>query len=476
MNFKILSTIASRAGLANQLGQSFDGKRDLYNSCGYPKNLTYDQYRDVFDRGDLGKTIVSAYPVATWVRNPIIRENEKVENDSTAFEQDWKNLLQNVPVFSYLQRADVLCGIGSFGVLFLGFDDGLDFAQPCTRARNLLYMKPLAEGSVNIVSYDEDTSSPRYGLPVLYDLTFGQLPKNTQISGSNVVSSVQKRVHWTRVLHLADNQDESDVFGVPRLQPLYNRLFDCQKILGCSAEMFWQGAFQGLSFEADSESELINKAALEEEIQKYVHGLQRYMQLQGIKTNVLHSTVAPPGDHIKIQLQFISAATRIPLRVLTGSERGELSSVQDENNWKDRIEERRNRFATDNVIKPFVKRLVDVGVLTTPKNGEYSYFIEWNDVSSTTQKQQMEIARMVTDAIRMYVESRSFLLIPPEQYLEKVMKFPPEVIKQFSEGGFNTDQLLDEMKKVPAQGPSGTVPPADEKAQVKPVEGKQRIV
>jgi methionyl-tRNA formyltransferase len=58
--------------------------------------------------------------------------------------------------------------------------------------------------------------------------------------------------------------------------------------------------------------------------------MERYIKTQGIDIQSLSSPVANPADHVAVQLQFISGITRIPLRILTGSERGELASVQDE--------------------------------------------------------------------------------------------------------------------------------------------------
>lgn len=432
------SIIGSRGELARTLGLSFAGKRDIYESCGYPKTLSYQDYRNVYDRGDIGKTVIAAYPDATWVHPPVVRETEEVNPEDTPFEKKWKDICINLPIYTYINRADTLCGIGSYGALFLGFDDGKEFDKPVVKAKNLRYLRPLSEISVAIDTYNTDRYSSRFGLPEMYNITFNSVVQSsTGQSASNVQSF---KVHWTRILHIADNKDESDVFGVPRLQPVYNRLYDCMKVLSCSSEMFWQGAFQGLAFEADAESQVVDPVALEAEIQKYVHGLQRYMQLQGITTKPLSSPVANPKAHIDAQLLFISATTRIPLRVLTGSERGELSSVQDENNWKDRLEERRLRFATDDIMKPLLNRLVEVGVLPSPKLGIGRYYIEWSSVSSTTYKQQMETSRIITDALRIYVKEKVYLIIKPDQYLEKVMKFDPEQIKLF--GTKNAEEIV----------------------------------
>lgn len=425
-----LSAITSRLALANGLGLSFtDNKRDVYKSCGYKKVLTYDDYRMQYDREDIGRTIITAFANATWKVAPEISENEKIEEDSTKFEKDWNSLLKKLPVFTYLNRADCLCGIGSYGVIFLGVNDGKDFIEPVESASELVYMRTLSEGSVTIDKLNEDMNNERFGQPEYYQVTFGNMGGSTQTEQFN--STVTKRVHWSRIVHIADNKDESDIYGVPRLQPVYNRLYDCHKVLGCSAEMFWLGAFQGLAFEADAEATDIDTTALAESIEKYVHGLQRYMALQGVKTKQLAPAVSSPKTHIEVQLQFISAFSRIPVRILTGSERGELASSQDSSEWDDRVEERRNRFVTDEILKPFINRLIDFGVLSEPKKEKYDYMIKWPNIDAPSEKDKIELAKLKTEAMKIYLDGGVDALIPYEHYLEKEMGYTEDEITEF---------------------------------------------
>jgi len=306
----------------------------------------------------------------------------------------------------------------------MAFDDNRPLDTPVTNRKNtLLFVRPFSQGSVQIQAYDDNKYSPRYGMPTMYGVQMSL--GHSDLEAIQTPTTYDTLIHWSRVIHIADNKDESEVFGVPRLKPLYNRLFDLQKVLGCSGEMFWQGAFQGLAFKADKDATIINKEQMEEDIQKYVHGMERYIKTQGIDIQSLSSPVANPADHVAVQLQFISGITRIPLRILIGSERGELASVQDEYNWKARVEERRKRFATDEIMKPLLTRLINFGVLTKPSKG---FYLEWTDISATTRKQQMETARIVADCIRMYVESGAFKLMEPEKFFEKILGYTREEV------------------------------------------------
>ena len=70
---------------------------------------------------------------------------------------------------SILARADVLSGIGRFGIILIGVDDGLDLSEPVEgmdmkgnkrlgneneKIRNLLFLRPFQESVVSIESVE----------------------------------------------------------------------------------------------------------------------------------------------------------------------------------------------------------------------------------------------------------------------------------------------------------------------------------
>jgi len=415
---QLTSVIASRATLASQLGESFDGDRELYTSCGYPFTITFSRYKGRFTRQDIAKRIVSAYPDATWRGAPDVYETE--DEKETEFEKAWDLLLKDVPVYHYLNRVDKITGIGRYGVLLMGFDDGKPMDQPVEDAKELLYLQPYAENHATIDMIVTDRKDKRYGLPMYYKLQMGVANVN---SGGKTSTTQQERVHWSRVLHIAEGCTESDVYGTPRLECVYNRLQDIETITGGSAEMFWRGGFPGMSLEADAGTALQGTAALEDEIEAYMHGLTRVLRLQGIKANQLDTQVANPKFHIEIQLQLISGATGIPVRILTGSERGELASTQDKGNWDNRVDERRKDFAGPSILTPLIDRLIEVGVLPKPKDG---YIVEWPDIGALDDKEKAEIAKNLTEAMSKYMESGASAIMPPQVFLVSILGYTDE--------------------------------------------------
>ena len=216
------SILGARAALAAMMGVIFNGQRDIYEAAGYAKTLTYLDYCGVYRRQDIARRIVSAVPSETWRLDPTILDgNDETDGaDDTEFAaavqelaavgQPGQFLLDQPGLFQVLHRLDRVAGIGCYGVLFLGLNDGQTIDQPlkqgaCRGVSDLLYMTVYGEGNARIEQYDDDPASPRYGLPLYYTL-----------STRTNAGQLQKRVHWTRCIHVAEGVDDDDVFGTPR--------------------------------------------------------------------------------------------------------------------------------------------------------------------------------------------------------------------------------------------------------------------
>src|SRR5690606_18105798 len=85
---------------------------------------------------------------------------------------------------------------------------------PTGKRLELLYLKAYDESLVEISSYESDISNPRYGLPIMYRVTLND-PRLSSAGGAGLEATTRD-IHWTRVIHIADNRMSSDVFGVPR--------------------------------------------------------------------------------------------------------------------------------------------------------------------------------------------------------------------------------------------------------------------
>ena len=424
------SALLARKVWSDLLGQTFGGDRDIYKEAGWKRNPTTADYRMRFERQDIAGTLIAAYPDATWREPPAVLEDDTDED--TPFEAAFKEHAELVNLWQHLCRVDIMAGVGQYAVLLLGLDDVKDvagMAKEAKRAAKVLYLQPFFEEDAEIMSWVENAADPRYGLPLTYRLT-------SRVGGQTGAATTKQTklvVHASRVIHVAEGCMSSDVFGTPRLQRVFNRLEDVEKILGASAEGYWKNAFPGRAFVKDADADFGDtEAEMEQEIEEYYHGLTRWMRLSGMKVETLTSELNDPKPSFEIQIAMLSAASRIPQRILLGSERGELASSQDESAWLSRVDERRKRFAWPLLLRPYVQKLIDLGILPKP----VKFDCEWEDITALSEQEQAEVAVKKTTALKAYSDAMANggdLVIPPFYFLTDVMGIDDERAREYEQ-------------------------------------------
>lgn len=359
---RALGAMFQRTGLMSQLGLGFGGTRDYYTTFGYQKLLKPADLFAKYIRQDVAETIVNAPANALWTNPPIVQADD-------AFMKAWEELLGHTDVWKVLNRADKMTGYGRFSAIVVGTDKSKASTPSVQR---LLYMQPYSELSTTVEKLDNNTASPRFGLPTEYKIT----PQNAAIERVNVTSAVALRpftASHENVIHIVDRVVEDNVYGTPALFGVYNLLDDLLKVAGGTAEVYWLTANRGMQLDIDKEMELTedDRDALVDEVEQYVHGLSRVLRTRGVKVNELGSDTPSPQQTFEMLLALISAKTRIPKRILVGSEAGQLASEQDRANWAERIGERRKDFGEPNALTPLIRKLVDLNVLPQPENLNY---------------------------------------------------------------------------------------------------------
>ncbi len=473
----LTSMVVARASLAAKLGMQYGTDRDLYEALGYKKDLDWQDYWSKYKRHDIAKAIIDRPVRATWQGQLELIESEDAQR--TPFEQAWKDLNKQLKLRSLLSRVDRLTGIGRYGVLLLGLDDVSNqegFIKPVKlptekEPRKLIYVKPFGEDSAKIDTYESNPSNPRYGLPLTYSIQV----QDVASGASSVI-----KVHSSRCIHILDDHLESEVFGVPRLEAVYNRLMDIEKLVGGDAEMFWRGARPGFQGKVDPEYQMTQatKEDLQDQINEYEHNLRRILINEGVDLQALAQQIADPKPHFDVEIACISAVTGIPQRILSGSERGELASTQDTGEWKTYVQSRREDHAEPHIIQPFVDRLLELGILPEPESGDYS--VDWLDLFSISEKERVEIGKARANAIREYTTNpMAQSVIPAEAFFEYCLGFSQGQIdytKKLVGQGISEEQKslvkeLDDLIPKP-EVPEGRPMPGNKPAPKKPVPAK----
>jgi hypothetical protein len=74
------------------------------------------------------------------------------------------------------------------------------------------------------------------------------------------------------------------------------------------------------------------------------------------------------------------------------------------------------------VIRVFIERLMGLGILPTVED----FKIVWPDLSTPSDKDKAEVAKLKTEAMAKYVQAEVDGLIAPKQYLMMVLGFSEE--------------------------------------------------
>jgi len=412
---KIASAIATRASITQRLGKQYDDDRALYDALGYTLDPTQNAYMGKYRRQDIAKAVIDAPVDESWREPPTLTESDK---DDTPFVADWNRVVKEVRVYRDLSRVDRLCRINQYAVLLCGYDDKAELDQPVVRAKNLLYLQPYSQLNAAIDSLVGDPKDKRYGLPEMYSIKM----RGTALDSTGM----SKKVHWSRIIHVAEDLLESNTHGLPILESVFNRLDDLEKIVGGAGEMFWRGAFPGYQFTNRPDAVITqSEDDIEDEIEEYLHDLKRYLLLENMDIKSLAQQVADPKPTFDVIVTLIAAACRMPVRILLGSERGELASSQDERSWLKKIGSRRIRHCEPTLVRALADRLVLYGVIRKPMSDDYT--VDWPSLMANTDSEKAEIGERKAKAIKAYVETPGAEnIVPASMFRRDILGFTVE--------------------------------------------------
>lgn len=518
--------------------QFTDPRRNINYECGYPESTSYagEQYQELFDRFHIANRVVSLMPSEAWQVQPKVYEDESASN-VTEFEQAWDDLGKQLkadsfyqdeegsPIWNYLKRLNIVSGIGTFGVMLLGIDDGKRLDQPVDGVeqnyptsstsydiygpsptatiaeqpvstlgtdaqyqpitmsppvegskkgpRKLLFLRVFSEKLLQVTQYESNVNSPRFGQPKMYRVTLND-PK-TQSTGIGLPTTTVA-VHWTRLIHVADNLINSEVFGNPRMLPVLNQLLDLRKVYAAASEGYWKQAFATMVIKSLPQlggDPSLDLSAARNTIENIENGLSRSMVLNGFDASTLPPQVTDPTPYITNGIEAICIQLGVPVRVFKGSERGELASSQDDASWNDRLRAYQRDYITPQIIVKFIDRMIAIGVLPEPSG----YSIEWPDLDSLTDKDKATIALTQTQAMGAYVGQGVENLIDPMNYFTKILGMDEETAKailddavKHQEEQMEQDQALADEHGFEPTPPQGYKNPEPEQPEETPEE------
>lgn len=409
---RVHSVAGDRARLARQVGMQFDGARDVYEAAGYDRLITPAMYLERYERQDVAGAIVDAPADESWRLGVQVLDGRTVDEgrDDTDFALAWQALAEGgalqpdgdtaTGLLHYLHRVDCQAGIGHFGVLLLGVDDGQPLnvpLKPSKSPRKLIYGSVFSEAYAKISEWEKAKTSRRHGMPAMYHLT-----TSTGQTASGATSGTAERVHWTRCIHVAERLGSDDIFGQPRLKGPWNLLLNLEKIMAGSGEAAWKLMDAGMIISTRDGFELPAEGSKDDlrfksSVDEFIHGLRRTLELGGMDANILNGQITDPTGLAMINIALISARTRIPKRLLLGSEEAKVAGAQDERSWGSVIEARQQNSLGPQLVRPLINRLIWCGVLPAPSSGHF--VLKWPELVEGNRVQEAEAADKAASAL-----------------------------------------------------------------------------
>ena len=367
---------------------------------GYKDELTYEDFYFAYKRMGIAHRIIGIHVDYTWRKLPLVKEAEddaeepklKKIGSSATIEGIVDGLNEKFGLFNLFKRADTMACIGRYSIIVIGTKTG-KMEEELEKGRginDIAYFNAYSEDQAAIDKWETDTKSPRYGLPKIYKISVkGESGKKQGY-----------RVHYSRVIHILDDADESDVYGTPKLEPVYSYLLDLYKVVGASSEIFWLMGNPGLVFNLDKDLMANDDAleAMEMSLEEYDNKLRRRIKTFGVDVQQLSSQVVSPQGNFDVLLQLISGSRGIPSRMLVGSEQGQLASSTDKDMFTSRIAGRQETFATDVVLRPLLDRLMEYGYIPT-----IEFEVEWEPLIERDTSEKIADGARIIQAVRQAV-------------------------------------------------------------------------
>lgn len=421
---EMISNISTqRHRLARALGGLDDNKKNYNAECGFPDVLDDKILTDLVKRNGYAEKAVSLYPNHTWKVVPEVLEN--AESEETEFEQAFKDLhsklrisnlpadefrssfrdSESSPIWDVFKRAMRLANIDSKGysVILMGFSmsdsESMETAVEPNEGKELLYLTPLAGKDAQIASWydsEEEKGSALYRKPKTYNITIEE-------SGHQSTTTTTMTVHHSRVIHVCQNPESSEIISCSLLEKIFDPLYGTRKIVGAAPEGFWKQAFTKMLLEANQDVTPadVDLKSMKDDIHNWENNLSQTLGIFGFTGKAIAPQASDPGPHMDMLTEWISASLECPKRIFLGTERGELASSQDKQEWNEVVSFFQVRVVSPYIIAPFIDLLIWAKVLPEPPEG---FFIKWPELNKQSRAESAEVASKRTDAMVKFVQ------------------------------------------------------------------------
>lgn len=366
-------------------------KRNHYIDYGYPENISFEQFWQMYRRNGFGQGAIEKTILKTWQTNPAIQEGEEAE-EKTQQEKDIADRFTALRFWQKLAEADRRSLVGKYAGVIFRFADSKTMKEPVDTVpgglEGLVEIIPAWEGQLIVSTWDTDEASENYGQPTMFQF-------NEAAVGDDQTKTRSFEVHPDRVFIWS--KDEM-VHGESYLSAGYNDLITVEKVIGAGGEGFWKNAKSAPVLEVDKDAnandmakqmgvepdELADK--MNEQVEDYQKGFDALLMLQGIEAKTLNVTLPLPSEFAMSALQSFAASITMPIKILVGMQTGERASTEDQKEWSQTCMARRENIVIPNIMA-IIGRLVSVKTLP-----EKAWSLDWADLTESSMSEKIERA------------------------------------------------------------------------------------
>lgn len=398
-----------RRQLASAISGGYDFADTLHNiylDYGYPAQLSFGNFWNMYRRFGVATRAVEIYPDYTWGDDPVIEAPPALVNGLD-------ELSKRLGVWRRLRGLDTRQRVGRYAGLFMRVRDGKEPTEPLDGTlpgglNALVDMVPLYEGQLQVSEEQDDPKKDDFGMPKMYQFNGGAVGSKNEKSASSF------QIHPSRVIIAAEGSDNSGIYGTPVLEAPYNSLMDLRKVLGGGAEGFYKNAAQNIVFDVkDAASAASNATLLDKFNQNYDEFSQnrsrRGIWTPGMEAKTLDSSLVQPKEFVDSIMLDIAAGVAVPVSLLVGNQTGRLAGDQDSEGFLALVQSRRLDFASE-MVSDLLDWLIKYGVLPSAE-----YEIEWPDAMAPAQSTKLDNASKMTLANKTSFESGGGTIFTEEE-------------------------------------------------------------
>lgn len=424
------SALAQRYQLASYMGfDSFGGLRNFFQALGFKENLTVQDYRQRYKRGGIAKTLIDRLPEEMWDDGVYIREEEYDVNNPSEYEIESARLWERLSIDSRLMKADKLAGLGSYSVILIGVKEaGEDLSQPLPRLNgpdDIIYLLQYAEDNAKVLSLVTKSNDPRFGRPEFYEISTIDKVSSSSVSRPVQSYNTPRKVHHSRIIHVAHGLLESDWIGTPDLEASWNDLDSLFKIAWGGPEAAWRKMDMGIQWELDPQYDQTTDVAKErlakmnDEIEEMRHQLRRDIKTSGVTAKPLAGAVDKYGPNGEFAIKLIAGTNCLPYTMLVGEELGLRAGENNRESLNIAVQGRRKQIGTP-LVRQLQDRLISVNGLPKPRSKDGKYNVVWGVEEELSEEAKAGLAKSYAEANKAQSDAGGGVIYTTDEIRDKV--------------------------------------------------------